>query len=735
MIISLLIAVVLVTFLWAAHRAVETALVTAGGERAQTAAEQIARLLDGQRTVAELRRISVDPDLQRYLREPTDAAEAVVRARLKALPAPGPRRMELWDLAGTRLLEMPVPDQPGRSARTLPPIAGPREHGIHPLQREGNLTFSDTVAAIQDTSGPASGAGPRLLGYLVVRSTFTVNPPGIIGRLVGPDAIVTVGNRDGGAWTDFDNVVAPPPIDLTAFGVAEYRGADNQKRVGALAEIKSTPWVAWVEFPHQGILAPSVAFLREMLALAAVFLVVAGVLTWVVAARITRPLTALSRAATAIAAGDYSQRVAANGHDEVGQLGHAFNVMASEVEAAQERLEARVEERTNELAAARQQAERANQAKSAFLSGMSHDLRTPLNAILGFAQILEIDEPGGDRAEPVRQILSGGRYLLELINEVLDITRIESGQLSLSPEPVLVRDVVQRSVELVRPLAAQRGITVTVDPFALDDAVTADRQRLGQVLLNLLSNALKYNSDKGRVVISTNRPSSGRYRIAVTDTGAGIPASKLALLFQPFERLGAEESAVEGTGLGLVLSRALAEAMGGTIGVDSVVDRGSTFWVELAVAQHATLGESPAAAHRARPAVAPAQRGVILYVEDNLPNVRLMERILGQRPRVTLLHAPQAEAGFAAIRQRRPDAVLLDLHLPDMSGEDMLRRLWEDPVHRRIPTVIVTADATPGLARRLKAAGAAAVLTKPLNVKEVLHLVDELLSRPGKDDV
>jgi signal transduction histidine kinase/CheY-like chemotaxis protein len=728
--------VVLVPFLWTAHRAVETTLVTAGGERARTAADQIARLLDGQRTVAELRRISLDPDLQRYLRERTRAAEAIVRARLKALPATGPRRMELWDPSGTRLLEVPIPEQPGQSAKQLPPIGGPGEPGIHPLQRAGNLTYSDMVAAIHDTSELASGAGARLLGYLVIRSTFTVNPPGIIARLVGPDAIVTVGNRVGGAWSDFDNAVAPPPIDLTRVGVAEYRGPDNQTRVGALAEVKNTPWVAWVEFPHQRIVAPAGTLLSEMIALAAVFLVVAGVLTWVVAARITGPVIALSRAAAAIAAGDYSQRVTANRPDEVGQLGRAFNVMAGEVEAAQERLEARVAARTEELAAARLEAERANQAKSAFLSGMSHDLRTPLNAILGFAQILEIDERGADRGEPVRQILSGGRYLLELINEVLDITRIESGQLSLSPEPVLVRDVVQRSVELVRPLAAQRGITLTVEPFAPDDTVKADKQRLGQVLLNLLSNALKYNAANGRVIISTQQTSPDRYRIAVTDTGAGIPESKLALLFQPFERLGAEESAIEGTGLGLALSRALAEAMGGTLGVDSVVDRGSTFWVELAVATpHAVRESAVSVPHEPPTDVTPARSGSILYVEDNLPNVRLMERILRQRPGVELLHAPQAGAGFDAICRRRPDVVLLDLHLPDMSGEDMLRRLWEDPVNRQIPTVIVTADATPGLARRLKAGGATAVLTKPLNVKDVLRLVDELLNPVGTRDV
>lgn len=427
-------------------------------------------------------------------------------------------------------------------------------------------------------------------------------------------------------------------------------------------------------------------------------------------------------------------------------VGGAIDRAETQLKEAHVALEDRVRERTHALAAANDElqrteaglrqaklaAERASVAKNEFISRMSHDLRTPLNAILGFAQVLEI-EPDAERTEPVRQILNGGRYLLDLINEVLDIARIEAGQLSLSTEPVLVSDVVTRAVELVKPLATHRAITLSVEPFGNTDAVTADRQRLSQVLLNLLSNALKYNSDGGRVTVHMTRMPPDRYRIAVTDTGAGIPAAKLQLLFQPFQRLGAEASGVEGTGLGLAVSRALAEAMGGTIGVNSVVDRGSTFWVELAQATYGSVAESsvaPVTSHGTR-----ARRGTVLYVEDNLPNVRLMERILGQRPGVVLQHAALAEAGFTMIRARRPDVVLLDLHLPDMSGEDMLRRLWQDPVNRTIPTIMVTADATPSVARRLKAAGARTVLTKPLDIRQVLRVVDELLAdRTDIDD-
>ena len=238
------------------------------------------------------------------------------------------------------------------------------------------------------------------------------------------------------------------------------------------------------------------------------------------------------------------------------------------------------------LRMARLEAERANRAKSAFLSNMSHDLRTPLNAILGFAQLLELDDRPDDRQESVAQILRGGTHLLSLINEVLDIARIEAGHLSLSMEPVHALEIVELAAELVRPLAAQRGISVVIDKAAAADIVVlADRQRLNQVLLNLLSNAVKYNRPNGTVTIGFEAVAGGRVRLTVTDTGAGIAEEKRRLLFQPFERLGAEQTAIEGTGLGLALSRGLAEAMGGALGVDSEVDRGSTFWIELALTE------------------------------------------------------------------------------------------------------------------------------------------------------
>jgi PAS domain S-box-containing protein len=381
----------------------------------------------------------------------------------------------------------------------------------------------------------------------------------------------------------------------------------------------------------------------------------------------------------------------------------------------------------DEIKTARLEAERANRAKSEFLSRMSHDLRTPLNAVLGFAQLLDNDSLSGEQRECVNQILHGGQHLLDLINEVLDIARIEAGRLSLSPEPVSVRETVRHALALVAPLAAKGNVTLVLDDSAkADRSVIADRQRLNQILLNLLSNAVKYNRPGGRVIVAVEAAGAGRLRINVSDTGAGIPRPKLQLLFRPFERLGAEGTAVEGTGLGLALSRGLAEAMGGELGVASEVDRGSTFWVELDATEE--RAESPADYAAVATAVKPAPRqATVLYIEDNSSNVRLMERVLARRPGITLFHAGQGQTGVTLAADRRPDVIFLDMHLPDVPGEEVLRQLWGDPELRQIPVVVLSADATPGQIRRVLASGASAYLTKPLDLQKVLDTLDHML--------
>jgi hypothetical protein len=398
-------------------------------------------------------------------------------------------------------------------------------------------------------------------------------------------------------------------------------------------------------------------------------------------------------------------------------------------------LEARVSERTEALTRAnlalvraRLDADRANLAKSEFLSRMSHDLRTPLNAVIGFAQVLEMDALTPQQQDSVTYIVRAGRHLLEMINEVLDISRIEAGRLSLSPEPVDLEGLVQGAVELIQPLAARRGLTVAVD-VQPGTYVLADRLRMNQVLFNLLSNAVKYNREGGRVRVAAHT-ADGRVHVAVHDTGAGIPSEKAQLLFMPFERLGAEQSGVEGTGLGLALAKGLVQAMNGSIQFESVVDEGSCFTVTLPASDAAApRADADERSLRTDPGIA----GTVLYIEDNASNVRLMEVVLSKRPGITMVHAPDGEIGLAMLHELRPDLVLLDLHLPKVSGEEVLRRIWEDPATRGVPVVVLTADATPAQMRRLLASGATAYLTKPVDVRDVFAVLDLVLNPPRSE--
>ena len=321
-----------------------------------------------------------------------------------------------------------------------------------------------------------------------------------------------------------------------------------------------------------------------------------------------------------------------------------------------------------------------------------------------------------------------------LINEVLDITRIEAGRLSLLPEAVSLPEVLREALELVSPLAVQRNVNLSLDYRLASGNLTvwADRQRLRQVILNLLSNGIKYNTVGGRLAVNCVELSSGRVRLEFADSGPGIAPEKLPRLFMPFERLGAEQSSVEGTGLGLALSKRLVEAMQGTIGVESVLGQGSVFWIELPRPDMAaTLPSSlPSASPPTRAAgvVAPTDtRGRILYVEDNLANINLVRGILAHRPGVELIALRQGSLALDFVAEHHPDLILLDLHLPDLSGEEVLRHLQANENTRNIPVVVVSGDAIPARIDQLRAAGAREYLTKPLDVFQFLKVIDEIL--------
>ena len=389
-------------------------------------------------------------------------------------------------------------------------------------------------------------------------------------------------------------------------------------------------------------------------------------------------------------------------------------------------LEHRVQERTAALSAARDEAERANQAKSEFLSRMSHELRTPLNAVLGFGQLLERDlqEPG-PRAQ-VRHILRAGQHLLDLINDVLDLARVEAGHLAVSVEPVLLQPLIADCLILVRPQAEARRLSVSAPPGGDPRQAWADRMRLKQVLLNLLSNAVKYNRTGGQVLVHVEDEDS-HWRLCVDDTGPGLDAAQQARLFVPFERLDADRSAVEGTGIGLALSMRLVELMHGQIGVDSEVGRGSRFWVRLPkagvpVRPPAAVLPAPAPADDAE--LSAAQRLELLCIEDNPVNLQVLEHMVALRPRWRLRAASTPTSGLALARARRPRLILLDIHLPEMDGWSVMKVLREDPATCDIPVVAVSAHAMPADLARGRAVGFADYLTKPLDLRHLLEVLD-----------
>lgn len=391
-----------------------------------------------------------------------------------------------------------------------------------------------------------------------------------------------------------------------------------------------------------------------------------------------------------------------------------------------------VTERKQFEQALRETTEEAERAKSEFLSRMSHELRTPMNSILGFAQLLDLSPLDEADRESVDQILRGGRHLLDLINEVLDLSRIEAGRLALSPEPVNVAELLAEVADALRPLLAERSIELRgsrppADPLSCDRVVQTDRQRLKQVLINLLSNAIKYNRVGGLVEVSCEERPGARLRIRVRDTGIGIAPAQQAQLFNAFDRLGAESGGAEGTGLGLALSKRLIEAMDGQIGVESEIGRGSTFWVEL---PHAP-GEPGVMPEHAVDTGA-ATRWTVLQIDDNPSSRRLVSRVLARRPGVRLITAADGRDGIRLAAERQPALILMDLHLPDVVGDDLLRALRTDPATRDIPIVVLSADATSGHADRLRIAGATDYLTKPLDVNRFLQTIDRLLPLMSK---
>jgi PAS domain S-box-containing protein len=390
-----------------------------------------------------------------------------------------------------------------------------------------------------------------------------------------------------------------------------------------------------------------------------------------------------------------------------------------------------------ELRQARAEAEAASSAKSEFLSSMSHELRTPMNAILGFAQLLQRDRRAPlspEQQDKLRYVLQGGEHLLRLIDDILDLSRIEAGRVMVSSEPVGVDEVLGEVRQTLEPMASRAGISLSVHG-SLDASlqVFADRTRFTQILINLGSNAVKYGKVGGTVDIAVTRPDATLVRLTVCDNGIGIPLDKQDKIFQPFQRAGQEAGTIEGTGIGLSITKRLAELMGGRVGFSSAPAAGSTFWVELPVYRAPPPQQTSIAPAPESPAPAETSGGefVVIYIEDNQSNVAFMEGVMDELPRVRLVSVPNAEVGIELVRDTKPDVVIMDINLPGMSGYEATRRLREWPETQRIPVIALTAAAMTADRKRLEAAGFYRYLTKPMKVPELLSALEELLGPTG----
>ena len=392
------------------------------------------------------------------------------------------------------------------------------------------------------------------------------------------------------------------------------------------------------------------------------------------------------------------------------------------------RLDQVLQEKNVELESARALAEKANLAKSDFLSSMSHELRSPLNAILGFAQLMESDSlpPSANQKESIAQILQAGWHLLKLINEILDLAKVESGQVPMSEEPLSLSEVILECQTMIEPQAQQRAIELTLPDFETPCFVRADRTRLKQILINLLSNSIKYNRKQGEVIVTCDVSKPERVRVSIRDSGAGLSDEQLAQLFQPFNRLGQEAGGEEGTGIGLVVAKRLVELMGGSIGADSTVGVGSVFWFELLAAIDPQLANENSGTKITSPiTVAQGMRlHSVLYVEDNPANLKLVERIIARHPTIRLLTALNGTDGIELARVTQPDVILMDINLPDINGFKALQLLRSAPATKHIPVIAVSANAMPLNISSGLEAGFFRYLTKPIKVDEFMEALN-----------
>jgi signal transduction histidine kinase/ActR/RegA family two-component response regulator len=718
--ISALIAVVLAVFLWVAYREVEATLVRAGGARAENAANQLANLLErsAQQAVDELRRYASHADLVRFLNDPSEENRQAVVSQVSSRRGSSARRITVWDTAGSRRLDVALP--PGAAGTgTLPEISTPPTHsGLSEFQSANDLIFSDAATAIV-TSGPAS----RRLGTLAFRTSISVNPPGVLSQLVGRNATILLGNARGGAWTDLSHVVPAPPVDTSQNGIREYRGADGDGRLGAVAHIRGTPWAVWVEFRRSQVIAPARTFLNRMLVTAGIVVLLAAALVRTVTRRMTTPLTELTSAAESIAGGDYTRRVAVDRRDEIGRLGAAFNAMGGQIEKD-----------ISERRALEDQLRQSQkmEAIGRLAGGVAHDFNNLLTAILGYTNFVLEDL---DKTHPVRrdveEIRKAGESASSLTRQLLAFSRRQV----LQPQIVDLNEIVRKMDGLLRRLIGE-DITLSSRPGERLDPVFVDPGQMEQILLNLAVNARDAMPHGGILTIETanvlldesyvahHRGASvgPHVTLAVSDNGTGMTGETLSHVFEPFFTT---KPRGEGTGLGLAMVYGIVKQSGGSIWVYSEPGKGTTFKISFPRAAE----EEPVPAPT--PVVMDALDGgeTILVAEDQ-PEVRALAHKTLTRHGYTVLEARSGTEALEIVRayQGPIHLLLTDVIMPVMSGRELVTELSRS--HPEIRILYASGYTDDAIVRHGMLDPGAAFLQKPFNPRSLLLKIREVLDAP-----
>ncbi len=737
---SVLVVVVLATFIWYVVARVEADLIKRGGERAESATTVLAAqsAQTTQQGLTRINDIARDAAVRECLLAPSDATKRTAVAIIRRGSGPGQEMaIELWNASGQLVLSEAFPSA---AASIMPPESAPAAAGLMPIEAREGVVFTRTVA---DVPADPAQRTPGHLGYLVISRVIRAAASStVVNAVVGNAATVLIGNQSGTVWTDLTHAVPAPPIDLTKVGAREFRAANGEAQIGAPANIPGTPWVMLIAFPRSVVVAPAWQLLRRLVAVGVAFMLLAMLAAGALSGRVIKPLGELTLAAQAIERGDYSRRVIAYRRDEVGQLGHAFNAMAEQVESGRTALETRAEE----LAVSREAARHANRVKDEFLAVLSHELRTPLNAMLGWCQMLRegaVPIENTDRA--IQVIERNALAQLRLVEDLLDVSRIVADKFVLEMQPVDPATVVRAAIESIQPVAAAKEIALTVDvaPEAAvgGGCVNGDPGRLQQVVWNLLSNAIKFTPRDGMVNVRV-RHVGASVEIVVQDSGEGISQAALPFIF---ERLRQGESGLarrhSGLGLGLAIVRQVVDLHHGTVVAESDgIGHGAIFRIVLPIsnvpahrATHANKRQPPIVSTTFAASRGPSIRGLrILAVEDADDARDLLSEVLrGREALVTAV--PSAEMALDWLARNHADVIISDIEMPGQDGFEMMRAIRSRPgsPHRFTPAIALTAYAAPEDRDRSLASGFQEHLIKPVNLTELLMTVARLAASPS----